>query len=165
VAVVGLVLWKSCYLIWFYQNTNVYSHVHLYVIAQMENFVPEYCKSDIFPRHSNVSLFSASYTVYQMFFFWRWPSRCVSSTIYCINTVNTQHIQRPDVLVQLGYIWRHVSAVKRPSSGQQMCSQSSKIHPPIQYYSLLLFLISWRCFSYFIHIGGHMILRPVLSVA
>ena len=28
-------------------------------------------------------------------------------------------MQRPDVLVQLGYIWRHVSAVKRPSSGQQ----------------------------------------------
>jgi len=39
--------------------------------------------------------------------------------IYCISTVNTQHMQRPDVLVQLGYIWRHVSAVKRPSSGQQ----------------------------------------------
>ena len=37
--------------------------------------------------------------------------------VYCISTVNTQHMQRPDVLVQLGYIWRHVSAVKRPSSG------------------------------------------------
>jgi len=34
-------------------------------------------------------------------------------------TVNTQHIQGPDVLVQLGYIWRHVSVVKRPYSGQQ----------------------------------------------
>ena len=52
-------------------------------------------------------------------FFLREPSRCASSTIYCISTVNTQHMQRPDVLVQLGYIWRHVSAVKRPSSGQQ----------------------------------------------
>ena len=41
------------------------------------------------------------------------------STINCISTVNTQQIQRPDVLVQLGYIWRHVSAVKRSSSGQQ----------------------------------------------
>jgi len=41
------------------------------------------------------------------------------SIIYCISTVNTQHVQRPDVLVQLGYIWRHVSAVKRSSSGQQ----------------------------------------------
>jgi len=39
--------------------------------------------------------------------------------IYCISTVNTQHMQRTDVLVQLGYIWRHVSAVNRPSSGQQ----------------------------------------------
>ena len=39
--------------------------------------------------------------------------------IYCISTVNTQRMQRPDVLVQLGYIWRHVSAVNRPSSGQQ----------------------------------------------
>jgi hypothetical protein len=39
--------------------------------------------------------------------------------IYCISTVNTQHMQRPDVLVKPGYIWRHVSAVKRPSSGQQ----------------------------------------------
>jgi len=28
-------------------------------------------------------------------------------------------MQRPDVLVQLGYIWRHVPAVNRPSSGQQ----------------------------------------------
>jgi len=28
-------------------------------------------------------------------------------------------MQRPDVLVQLGYIWQHVSAVKRPSSSQQ----------------------------------------------
>jgi len=28
-------------------------------------------------------------------------------------------MQRPDVLVQLGYIWQHVLAVKRPSSGQQ----------------------------------------------
>jgi len=52
-------------------------------------------------------------------FFLREPSHCVSSIIYCISTVNTQHIQRPDVLVQLGYIWRHVSAVNRPCSGQQ----------------------------------------------
>jgi len=44
-------------------------------------------------------------------FFLREPSSCVSSIIYCISTVNTQHMQRPDVLVQLGYIWRHVSAV------------------------------------------------------
>jgi len=28
-------------------------------------------------------------------------------------------MQRPYVLVQLGYIWRHVLAVKWPSSGQQ----------------------------------------------
>jgi len=28
-------------------------------------------------------------------------------------------MQRPAVLVQLGYIWRHVSPVKRPFSGQQ----------------------------------------------
>ena len=27
------------------------------------------------------------------------------------STVNTQHIQRPDVTLQLGYTWRHVSAV------------------------------------------------------
>ena len=43
--------------------------------------------------------------------FSRGPSHCVSSTIYCTSTVNTQHIQRQNVLVQLGYIWRHVSAV------------------------------------------------------
>jgi len=35
-----------------------------------------------------------------------------------ISTLNTRHMQRPDVLVQLGYIRRHVSAVKQPSSGQ-----------------------------------------------
>jgi len=39
--------------------------------------------------------------------------------IYYISTVNTQRMQRPDVLVQLNYIWRYVSAVNRPSSGQQ----------------------------------------------
>ena len=39
--------------------------------------------------------------------------------IHCISTVNTQHTQRPDVLVQLGHMWRHISAVKRPSPGQQ----------------------------------------------
>ena len=44
-------------------------------------------------------------------------SRCVSATIYCISTVYTQHMQRQDVLVQLGFIWRHVSAVYRPSFG------------------------------------------------
>jgi len=27
-------------------------------------------------------------------------------------------MKNPDVLLQLGYTWRHVSAVKRPSSGQ-----------------------------------------------
>jgi len=42
-----------------------------------------------------------------------------SVIVYCISTVNTQHMQRPDVLVQLGYIWLHVSAINRPSSGQQ----------------------------------------------
>ena len=39
--------------------------------------------------------------------------------IYYISTVNTQCMQRPDVLLQLGFIWRHVSAVNRQSSGQQ----------------------------------------------
>ena len=29
-------------------------------------------------------------------------------------------MQGPAVLLQLGYIWRHVSAVKRPSSGQHI---------------------------------------------
>ena len=38
--------------------------------------------------------------------------------IYYNSTVNTQHMQGPDVLLQLGYTWRHVSAFKRPFSGQ-----------------------------------------------
>ena len=38
---------------------------------------------------------------------------------YYISAVNTQQMQRPDALVQLGYTLRHVSAVNRPSSGQQ----------------------------------------------
>jgi len=44
------------------------------------------------------------------------------SIIYYISAVNTQQIQRPDVLVlvQLVYTWRHVSAVNRPSPGQQI---------------------------------------------
>ena len=41
------------------------------------------------------------------------------SVIYSISTINTQHKQRSDVLLQLGYIWRHVSAIKWPSSVQQ----------------------------------------------
>ena len=41
-----------------------------------------------------------------------------SFNIYYISTVNRQYMQRPDVLLQLGYTWRHVSAFKRPSSGQ-----------------------------------------------
>jgi len=36
-----------------------------------------------------------------------------------LDTVNTQQMQRPELLVQMHYIWRHVSAVKRPSSGQK----------------------------------------------
>ena len=40
-------------------------------------------------------------------------------SIYCISAVNTQHMQKPHVLVQLVYTWRHVSAVNRPSSGKQ----------------------------------------------
>jgi len=46
-------------------------------------------------------------------------SESAKPNIYCISAINTQHIQRPDVLVQLSHIWRHVSAVKQPSSGQQ----------------------------------------------
>ena len=46
-------------------------------------------------------------------------SAVIYTIIYCISTVNTQQMQRPDVSVQLGDIWRHVSAVKLPSSGQQ----------------------------------------------
>jgi len=38
--------------------------------------------------------------------------------MYYISTVKTQHMQRPDVLLQLGYTWRHVSAVKQPFSGK-----------------------------------------------
>ena len=49
---------------------------------------------------------------------WRGSSRGVLSNIYYISTVNTQHMQGPDALLQLGYTWRHVSAVKRPSSGK-----------------------------------------------
>jgi len=49
----------------------------------------------------------------------RGSSRCLSSTVYCISTANTQHMQKPDVLKHVAYIWRHVWAVKRPSSGQQ----------------------------------------------
>jgi len=42
---------------------------------------------------------------------------CIT-VVYYISAVNTQDMQRPDVLVELGYIWRHVSAANRPSSGQ-----------------------------------------------
>jgi len=37
---------------------------------------------------------------------WSGSSRCVSSIVYCISTVNTQHMRRSDVSVQMGYIWR-----------------------------------------------------------
>jgi len=42
------------------------------------------------------------------------------SVTYCISAVNTQHMQRSDVLVQLRYISRHVLAVNWPCSGQQV---------------------------------------------
>jgi len=45
--------------------------------------------------------------------------QAVSRNYLYISAVNTQQMQRPDVLVQLGYIWRHVSAINWPSSGQQ----------------------------------------------
>ena len=35
-----------------------------------------------------------------------------------INTVRTQRLQKPDAYLQVSYSWRHVSAVKQPSSGQ-----------------------------------------------
>jgi len=47
------------------------------------------------------------------------PQQQAVKVIYYISTVNTQRMQRPDVLIQLGYVWRHVLAVNRPSSGQQ----------------------------------------------
>jgi len=65
-------------------------------------------------------------------------SRCVSSIIYCISTVNTQHIQTPDVLVQLGYIWRHISAVKRPSLSQQGTVKLFVQWNPIVYFTVTL---------------------------
>jgi len=46
-------------------------------------------------------------------------SKILVLSIYYISAVNTQQMQRPNVLVQLGYIWRHVSALNRTSSGQQ----------------------------------------------
>ena len=59
------------------------------------------------------------YFIYFTYIFYlKGPSRCASSIICYISTVNTQHMQGRDVLLQLGYTWRHVSAVKRPFSGQ-----------------------------------------------
>jgi len=54
------------------------------------------------------------------------PFRCISSTTYCISAVNTQHMQRPVVLVQLGYIWRYVSAVNRPTKNSNVKVQSNR---------------------------------------
>jgi len=54
----------------------------------------------------------------------------IYSYFYFISAVNTRHMQRSDVLVQLGYIWRHVSAVNRPSSGQQVVVFISVINQP-----------------------------------
>ena len=48
----------------------------------------------------------------------RGPSRFAFSIFFLFSTVNTQHMQTPGVLVQLGYIWRNVSAVNRPSYSQ-----------------------------------------------
>ena len=55
----------------------------------------------IFPRYL-IKWKNISWTQY----YWNGPSRCVPSTIYCISTANTEHMQGPDVSVQLGYIWR-----------------------------------------------------------
>jgi len=39
--------------------------------------------------------------------------------IVLVPSIHNIRTQRPDVLEQLGYIWRHVSAISRPSSGKQ----------------------------------------------
>ena len=76
--------------------------------------------------------------------------------IYYISTVNTQRMHRPDVLLQLGYIWRDVSAVNRPSSGQQRIvlirySQIVVQWDPIVYIKpalIILFFVGLRMAGY-----------------
>jgi len=40
-------------------------------------------------------------------------------SLFIVLISSIHNIRRPDALVQLGYIWRQVSAVNRPPSGQQ----------------------------------------------
>jgi hypothetical protein len=63
----------------------------------------------------------------------RGPSRCVLSTIYCISTVNTQHTQRADVLVQLAYIsrfFRWTQVPREESNNGVSPDVTGLIHPP-----------------------------------
>jgi hypothetical protein len=86
-----------------FRDANTCSVIHIYVWV----FNPEDVCST-FPRNGGMYLQYHTAAYYP-------NNKCF---IYCISTVNTQHMQRPDVLVQPGYIWRHISAVKRPSLGQ-----------------------------------------------
>jgi len=60
-----------------------------------------------------------------------------------VSTVNTQHIQRPDVTLQLGYTRRRVSAVKRPSSGQYRIVLLRKSKKFVQWDLIVYKLETW----------------------
>ena len=90
----------------------------LVYITKMESVYCAVCTESLYKQVCFTFKGLAATTNIIITFFLKEPSHCVSSNIYYISTVNSQHMQRPDVLLQLGYTWRHVSAVKRPSSGQ-----------------------------------------------
>jgi len=124
----------SSYL-YFMGPANLFGHSHsrnraLCVTTHFVTFTVEFLMLKIVARRTqsslNVSVLVRWFSnetgnngTCHFFLIWRETSRCVPSIIYYISTVNTQRMQISDVLLQLGYIWGHVSAVSRPSSGQQ----------------------------------------------
>jgi len=61
--------------------------------------------------------------------FIRGSSRCVLPNIQYINNGQYTTRAKSRCLLQLGYTWRHVSAVKRPSSGQHRIILLRYSHP------------------------------------
>ena len=77
--------------------------------------------------------------------------------MYYISTVNTQHMQRRDVLLQLGYNWRHVSAVKRPSSGQYKILFYLIVKPTHAHFQFLFIKIYLKFLKIILHVS---VIRP-----
>jgi len=79
------------------------NYLHLFVPAESEHIFMIFNHDTFFSNQPTLMYCSAIPTSFIQI--WRGPSCCASSNIYYISTVNTQHIQGSNVLLQLGCTW------------------------------------------------------------